>query len=363
MHDIPQARTLIQPKAKLQFSVLMIGAICFLFFSLTISIMLGPVPIQPGTVWRIAFSHLPMIGEWIPIDWNKAQGHIIWDIRFPRVLLGAIIGAGLAVVGVAIQALVRNPLADPYILGVSSGASVAAALVLLFGAFHSFGQYALSISAFLGSLLAICFVFLLAQENGRISTVRLLLSGIAVSLILSALTSFIVMIAPREEMVRSVLFWMLGSFSQAKWEYLVLPALFVVIGILLLFLQARPMNALLMGEEAAATLGVNTNRFRQFLLIITSLLTGVMVAVSGSIGFVGLMMPHIVRLLVGSDHRRVLPLSVMLGASFMIWADVAARTIIAPEELPIGIVTALCGGPFFIWLLRRSSYSFGGQEK
>ncbi len=325
--------------------------------------MIGPVPIHPSTVWRIALSNIPLVQEWIYVDWSTAQGHIIWDIRFPRVLLGAVVGAGLAVVGVTIQALVRNPLADPYILGVSSGASVAATLVILFGAFRMFGQYALSISAFLGALLAMGMVFLLAQQHRRISTSRLLLSGIAVSIILSALTSLIVMLAPREEGIRSVLFWMMGSLAGAKWEHLMIPTLVLLSGMLILAVQARSLNSLLMGDETAATLGINIDGFRKFLLLLASLLTGVMVAVSGAIGFVGLMMPHIVRLLVGSDHRRVLPLSALFGAIFMVWADVGARTWVAPEELPIGIVTALCGGPFFIWLLRRTSYSFDGGSR
>ncbi|WP_368506088.1 FecCD family ABC transporter permease [Alkalihalophilus sp. As8PL] len=326
---------------------------------MTVSIMLGPISISPFTVWKIALSKVPFIENLIIQDWAKAQEQIIWEIRFPRVILGAVVGAGLAIVGVAIQALVRNSLADPFILGVSSGASVGATLVIIFGAFKLFGQYALSLAAFLGAMISVFLVFLVAQVNGRISTVRLLLSGIAISMMLSAMTSYIVISAPREEGMRDALFWMMGSLAGAKWEQLSIPFFSLLMGIGLLLFFARPLNLLLIGEQTASTLGLNIDIFKKILMLVTALLTGVLVAVSGAIGFIGLMVPHVVRLFVGSDHRYVLPVSALIGAIFLIWADVVARIIVAPQELPIGIVTALCGGPFFIWLLRRNSYSFG----
>jgi iron complex transport system permease protein len=306
---------------------------------------------------------LPFVGDAVQPDWNKAQEQIIWEIRLPRVLLGAVVGAGLAVVGTVIQALVRNSLADPYILGVSSGSSVAATLVIIFGAMASFGQYALSLGAFLGAIVSMVMVYALAQVSGRITTTRLLLAGISVSMILSAVTSFIVMMAPHEHGVRDVMFWMMGSLAGAKWEYLGIPGVVVVSGLALLLFQSRFLNAMMMGEETAATLGVNTDALRKGLFVLLSLLTGAIVAVSGSIGFIGLIIPHIARFLVGSDHRRVLPVSALVGAITLIWSDVFARLALAPEELPIGVVTALGGGPFFLWLLRRSNYSFGGGSK
>ncbi|WP_205516554.1 iron ABC transporter permease [Paenibacillus sp. SYP-B3998] len=344
----------------LWFTTIVVFLTVILIASITLAVMLGPVRIDPETVWKIALSHLPGMNGLVDETWSKAQTHIIWDIRFPRVLLGVVVGAGLAVVGVAIQALTRNSLADPYILGVSSGASVSATLVILFGFFKVFGQYALSFSAFLGSLTAMVMVFVFARVGGAISTTRLLLSGIAVSTIMSAATSFIVTMAPREEGIRSAMYWMMGSLTGAKWSYLSIPALMIMIGTMILLLHYRSLNALLMGDDTAVTLGVNVNAFRKFLVIVTALLTGSIVAVSGSIGFIGLMIPHIVRLMVGSDHRRVLPVSLLFGAIFVVWCDVFARLVLAPEELPLGIVTAMCGGPFFIWLLRRSAYSFGG---
>ncbi|MEJ8547460.1 FecCD family ABC transporter permease [Brevibacillus borstelensis] len=331
-----------------------------LIASTTLAVMLGSVSIQPGTIWKIAFSHLPLVGDWVHADWSKSEETIIWQIRFPRVLLAAIVGAGLSVVGVTIQALVRNSIADPYLLGVSSGASVGATLAILFGAFSLYGQYSLTFGAFTGSLLSIVLVFTLSRLGGQNSTVRLLMSGIAVSAVLSAVTSLIIFSAPNEHGIRTVLFWMQGSLAGAKWEYLTIPGVVVLAGMLVLLTYYRSLNAIMMGEETASTLGVNTEHFRKMLLIITALLTGVIVSISGAIGFVGLMMPHIVRIIVGTDHRRVLPVSALLGASFLIWADVVARLAFAPEELPIGIITSLCGGPFFIWLMLRSSYSFGG---
>ncbi|MFE1625943.1 FecCD family ABC transporter permease [Brevibacillus reuszeri] len=343
--------------------LIIISLLVGLVLSITIAVTLGSVDIKPATVWKIALSQVPGIGQWIPVDWSKGEQTIIWDIRFPRVLLGAIVGAGLSVVGVAIQSLVRNSLADPYILGVSSGASVGATLVILFGAFSMFGQFALSLGAFAGALLSILLIFSLSRIGGQNSTVRLLMSGIAISAILSAITSLIIFSAPNEHGIRSVLFWMSGSLAGGKWEYLTIPTLVVLICLLVLMAQYRSLNAMLMGEESAGTLGVNTVQFRKQLLMITALLTGVIVAISGAIGFVGLMMPHIVRVVVGSDHRRVLPVSALFGAIFLIWADSIARLAFAPEELPIGIITALCGGPFFIWLMLRNSYSFGGNGR
>ncbi|UII55494.1 iron ABC transporter permease [Cytobacillus spongiae] len=352
----------MERKSSIFFRMLVLGLTVLLFLSVTLAIIAGPVAIDPLVVWKIPLSKLPFIGQWIEESWSVAQYHIIWDLRFPRILLAVIVGAGLSLCGVAIQALVRNSLADPYILGVSSGASVGATLVILFGLFSVFGQFALSVAAFVGSLVSLILVFVLARVRGRLSTTRLLLAGIAVSMILSAVTNFIVISAPREESIKSALHWMLGNLSGAKWEYLTIPTVGIIIGAIYLLVNSRQLNMLLMGDEVAGTLGLDVERFRKGLVVMTSLMTGVIVSISGSIGFVGLMIPHIVRLIVGSDHKRVLPISMLLGAIFLLWCDVLARTIIQPQELPIGIITAICGGPFFIWLLRRGSYSFGGGE-
>lgn len=338
------------------FSVTVALLLGLLAFSVTAAVTIGPVPVPAIQVWKISLEQA--VGLGIPPDWSAAQEQIVWQIRLPRVLLAAVVGAGLAVVGTTLQVLVRNPLADPFILGGSSGASVGAVLVIVVG-FSAFGVYSLSVAAFLGALSAFALVFALAHQRGRASPVRLVLSGVAVSYALSGVASFLVFQAEDSNQVRSALFWMLGSLGGARWEYLAAPALALGLGTAALMAQARALNALLVGEETAATLGVDTGRLRRGLLVLTALLTGVMVAVSGGIGFVGLVMPHAVRLLVGADHRRVLPLAVILGAIFLVWVDVLARTALAPEELPIGVVTSLIGAPFFLWLLHRRPHAFG----
>lgn len=337
--------------SRLSFGALLLGLAALLLLSVTLAVMLGPVPIAPGMVWRVALHRLAP-GLVTP-DWEAFQQNIVWAIRFPRVLLGGLVGAGLAVVGATMQALVRNPLADPYLLGVSSGASLGAVAVILLGLSWC-GIFSLSVAAFLGALIAFVAVYLLAQQDGRLTTGRLILSGVAVSYVFAALTNLLIYNADDGEEVKSVVFWMLGSLGGARWDYLGLPAMALILGTLYLALRARWLNALSMGEETAATLGVDTSRFRQQIFALTALLTGTLVAVSGGIGFVGLMLPHILRLLVGADHRRLLPVAALAGAIFLIWVDVLARVVVAPQELPIGIITALLGAPFFIWLMRRS---------
>lgn len=276
----------------------------------------------------------------------------MWQFRLPRTLLAVVVGAALSVAGAALQAMVRNPLADPYIFGVSSGASVGAVAVLtLTGAV---GGWSLSLAAFAGALLSMTVVYLLARQGGRVTPLRLILAGVALGYVLSAVTSYLVLrkSGPGGG-VSAVLYWLAGSLGGAKWAYLGVPAGVLVLSTLYLLAQARGLNALLAGDEAAVSLGISLEHFRFRLFLVTSLLVGVAVAVSGAIGFVGLMIPHLVRLLTGSDHRRVLPLTALLGGVFMVLVDLAGRTVIAPAELPVGIVTAVLGGPFFLWMLRR----------
>lgn len=342
---------------KLGFSVVLLALLFGLVASVTLAVVVGPVYISPVTVWGIALHEA--FGGLVRPDWSEAEAQIVWRIRAPRVLLAAVVGAGLAVVGVALQAAVRNPLADPFILGGSSGASVGAVLVIVVG-LSGFGIYSLSMAAFLGALGAFVLVLALARgAGGFASPVRLILSGVAVSYALSAVTSVLVLRADDPERIRSVFFWTLGSLSGARWEYLTFPALALVVGSALLVLQARPLNTLLLGEESATTLGVDAAALRRRLVILAGLMTGTMVAVSGSVGFVGLMVPHAVRLLTGADHRRVLPAAALSGAILLVWVDVIARTAVAPEELPLGIVTSLLGAPFFLWLMRRRGNAFG----
>jgi iron complex transport system permease protein len=340
---------------------LWISALGFLLLvSVTLGVSLGPVPIPFGDVWRVAAYKVGFIPDG---DWSNATENIVWLIRFPRVLLAVFVGGGLAVVGVTMQALVRNPLADSYILGISSGASVGAVLAFAVGAFAFAGTFAVSVGAFSGALVALVLVYVFALSHGRITPTRLILAGLGIGYVFSGITSFITMTSDNRYLAGQVLSWTLGSLARAGWADLSLPAL--VVGVLSSYLvvQARAMNALLMGDETAATLGINLHQFRRLLFVLVSLLTGILVAVSGSIGFIGLMIPHMVRFAVRSDHRRVLPLSLLIGAIFLIWVDVLARTLIQPAELPVGVITALIGGPFFLYLLWRSrNEKRGGME-
>ncbi len=325
-----------------------------LVLSITAGVSIGAVPIAPLDVWGIVAHHLlPTV--FTEGSWTSAHDQIVWSLRLPRVLLGAFVGGGLAVVGTALQSLVRNPLADPYVFGITSGASVGATCVLVFG-IGALGTYSMSAAAFLGAVVAFSLVLVLARLGGGLSPARLILAGVSVAYAMSALTSFLVFMARSASdngVAQAVLFWLLGSLGGARWSLLGLPAIAVTCGTALLLLQARSLNALLVGDETAATLGIDLRRFRKQLFVLSALLTGVIVAVAGGIGFVGLMIPHTARMLVGSDHRRVLPVGMLLGASFMIWADILARTVASPQELPIGIVTALFGTPFFVLIMRQ----------
>lgn len=244
----------------------------------------------------------------------------------------------------------RNPLGDPYLLGIVPGASAGAVLVIVAGSAAAAGL-SLSGAAFVGAMIAFVATFGLARQGGRWPPARLILAGVAVGYLMSAITYYLQMLADPNQL-RGVLFWLLGSVSGARWDSVFLPLAVVAVATGWLLLQGRQLNALASGEETAASLGINVGRFQFVLMTITSLLTAAVVAVAGGIGFVGLMVPHIVRLLVGADHRRVLPVTALLGAVFLVLADIAARTLQAPVELPIGIVTAAAGAPFFLWLLR-----------
>lgn len=323
------------------------------FFSVIFAIGIGPVSVHPVIVAKIIFSKIPFINDHIVTNWTQLEENIVWGLRFPRVLLGMIVGASLAITGVAMQALVRNHLADPFILGVSSGASATATLGMLFGVFSFLGTYALSISAFIGAAMTIILVYSLSKVNGTVNITQLLLSGVVIAMIMDAITSIITLSAPNALGLHNAVFWMAGSLAGAKWGYLKLPLIVMMVCMIILLIHYRALNALLLGDETAVTLGFNVTRIQKMLVLVASLLAGTTISVSGSIGFIGLMVPHLARLLVGSNHKKVLPVSALLGGILVVWTDVAARTVIAPEELPIGILTALTGGPFFIWLLKK----------
>jgi len=314
-------------------------------------IIIGPTPINLSDV-RIALAH-NIFGVEAPTSASSTNA-VIWDIRIPRLILGAAVGAGLAVAGAILQAVVRNALADPYILGINSGASTGAALAILFGVGAGFGEYALQGAAFIGALAASAVMFFIARSAGRLTSVRLLMAGIAVGYALSAVTSFLIFASDSAEGSRSVMFWLLGSLGLGRWGLLLLVSVLVVVAVTIVFWSmGRRIDALTVGDDAALTLGVNPDRMRVLLVVLTCILVGSVVAMAGSIGFVGLVVPHSARRLVGGSHRHMLPVAALLGASLLIAADIGARTLLAPQEIPIGIVTSLVGAPFLILLVRR----------
>ncbi|UXA09767.1 iron ABC transporter permease [Mycobacterium sp. SMC-8] len=332
---------------------LVLAGLCLLLVgAVTAGLAIGSIAIPPADVVRsVAATVFPSAAD---TDVPAHVHTVVTQVRAPRVLLGAVVGAGLAVVGMTLQALVRNPLAEPFLLGVSSGASVGAVAVIVSG-IGVLGWLSPSLAAFAGSLAALGLVYGLSGGAGQITTTRLILAGVAVSYALSAVTSLMLLTADSGDRARQVLTWLLGGLGSARWDTLWLPLAVVAAGVILLLAQARTLNVLLAGEAAAATMGVDTQRFRARMFVLTSLATGVLVAASGPIGFVGLMLPHAVRLVVGSDHRHALPAAALAGAGFLVLADIAARTLAAPQEIPVGVLTALCGGPFFLWLLWRDA--------
>lgn len=334
--------------------VLLLALLALIVVSVVVSVGIGAVPIPAGEVARILLHDLTngLLGG--RVDWSPTAEEIVWTFRAPRVLLAVVVGAGLAVAGTTMQAIVRNPLADPYILGVSEGAALGAAIVVVLGV-TIVGGLPLSVAAFLGALGAFGLVYLFSQRSGQVTPARLVLAGVALSYLFSSGTSFLVLKAASAQGngAQGILFWLMGSLASADWTSLGLPAAAVLITVALLLTQARGLNAILVGEESAVGLGIDVQRLRLLSISVAALLTGTVVAVSGGIGFVGLMIPHIVRLLVGADHRRVLPAAALTGGLFLLWVDTAARTVLAPDELPLSIITAIIGTPVFLWLMRR----------
>lgn len=326
---------------------LMAGAVVAL--SVVLAVSVGAVAIPPGTVWGIALDRL--VPGLVEADWSLGRENIVWEIRFPRVILAGLVGAGLGLVGAALQSVTRNPLADPHLLGISSGGAFGAIAALLHTGMF-LGLLTVPLMAFGGALGATVLVLGVASLAGASSADRLVLAGVAVSFVVMACANVLIFLGdPRA--THTVVFWILGGLGLAQWSHLVWPLAVLVPCGLWLWAQAGRLNAMSLGDETAASLGIEVGRFRLTVFVVCALITGVMVAFSGLIGFVGLMMPHLVRLLVGGDNARVLPASALAGAVFLIWADALARVAVAPEDMPIGVVTGLFGGVFFIWMMAQ----------
>ncbi len=312
---------------------------------LVLAVGVGSVRIAPAEVLQALWHGL--MGER-----SSTSDTIIWQLRLPRVLLAALVGASLALAGVAYQGLFRNPLADPYLLGVASGAGFGAALVLAFSTsvplLAAFGVPAV---AFAFALATVGLVLLLARQGKTVPLVSLILAGVVIGSSLSAATSF-VMLGAREN-AAGILAWLLGSFALSSWSKIASVLPFILVAGVAMWLSSRALNLMQLGEEQAAQLGLPIEAFKYGLIVVATLATAAAVSVAGIIGFVGLMVPHAVRLAVGPDHRTLVPMSALWGALFMVLADLLARTVISPAELPVGVITALVGGPFFLYLLKR----------
>ncbi|WP_314676063.1 iron chelate uptake ABC transporter family permease subunit [uncultured Rhodococcus sp.] len=314
--------------------------------SAAVAITLGPAGLSVGEVASIVVGHLGGTAA----DVTPIRDGIVWDLRLPRTLLAALCGAGLGLCGAIMQSLLRNPLADPFVLGISSGASTGAVLIVILGV--GSGVIGLSSGAFIGAVISFALVLLLAHAAGGTPD-RVILAGVAATQLFSALTSFIVITSADPEQTRGVMFWLLGSLGGADWLDVALCAAVVAVGLVVCLTHSRALDAFAFGEDAASSLGVNVWRVRVTLLLATALMTAVIVSVAGAIGFVGLVLPHAARALVGSNHRRLLPASALIGSIFLVWVDAVARTAIAPQELPAGVVTALVGVPAFAVILWR----------
>jgi iron complex transport system permease protein len=320
-----------------------------------LAVFIGTIgPIGPGDPVHITWGEavdaiLHGHGDW-PADYHA----IFWSVRIPRVLLAGLVGAALACAGTAMQAVFRNPMADPFIVGVSSGASLGAVVAGLstLSTIAVIGSIISPLLAFVSALVTVFFVYSLGTVKGRVYVDTLLLSGVAVAAFIGAIVSFLIYFSRQE--YHRIIFWLLGSLSLATWTSVGVLTLAVAVGVVCIFLYSRDLNALLLGEETAHNLGTDPEFLKTLMLVMAAVMTSAAVAFTGVIGFVGLIIPHMVRLVVGADHRILVPAATMSGAIFLIFADSLARSVIAPIELPVGIITALCGGPFFLYLLRRS---------
>lgn len=347
-HDRPGGRRV--PTGPLLVSLAVLTLV-----SAVVSLALGSEPLEVSGVVDVLRARLSG-----GVGADPTYDTIVWELRAPRIIMGMIVGAGLAMAGACMQTLVRNPLADPYLLGVSAGAGVGATLVIVLGVFSGLGIWALSFGALGGALAATALVFGISMWQGGITPLRLVLTGVVMSAAFSSVSSFLVFFSADPRATQSVLFWLLGSLSGSVWDQILPSVIVVAVAMVILLALHSWLDALAAGADVASALGVPVKTLRIGLFVVTSVLVGVLVAVSGGIGFVGLVVPHLARILVGALHRNVLPVAAVGGALFMLWVDVAARVIVRPQEIPLSVVTGLVGAPIFLFLLGRRHYSYSG---
>ena len=313
-----------------------------------VALTLGPAPIPAGTVLRLLLDGLPFVD--VPVEAPATWERIVYDVRLPRVVAAGVVGASLALSGAAYQGVFRNPLAGPFLLGVASGAALGAAIAIvspLDAATYGFGWVPLF--AFAGAGGTVVLVYLISRAGSAVSNTTLILAGVALSAVLGAITSFILLTGG--ERAQPIFSFLFGTMNTSNWERVLLGLPYIVVGAAIVVLHARALNVLQLDEEQASQLGVDVTRTKLIVLAAASLVAATAVAIAGVIGFVGLIVPHVVRLLFGGDYRRLLPLAALLGASFLIATDVLSRTLLSPQEIPVGIITAIVGGPFFLYLL------------
>ena len=338
-----------------------LALLALLILSVLAAVSFGTMTIPIGDVYRVMLHELFGLGD--PAAWGTGGVHdVVWLIRLPRLVLAIGVGMGLSVCGVVMQAIVKNPLADPYVLGVSSGAYLGATLAMLLGLGTILGGSAMGVLGCAGAFVVSLAVVGLANLGGRANAVKLLLAGSALSAVCSGFSNLFIYILNDDHAASAVVQWSMGSLAGADWESngVILPV--VLAGSLFFWTQYRNLNLMLLGDESAVTLGTDLHRWRLVYLLVSALLVGFVVYKAGLIGFVGLLIPHVVRMVFGTDHKKLIPLSALLGAIFLIWADVLCRVVLPGNELPIGVLTSLVGAPVFVYLMARRKYGFGGGD-
>lgn len=337
-----------------KYRIVLIILALILLLSIGIFSVIGTANIRWIDVFRIIGSKIPLLQNYVDVsDILPTHQIIIWSIRLPRVLLAVLVGSSLAIAGAAFQGMFKNPMADPFVIGISSGAALGATIAIILRVSISFiGISAISMFAFIGALITVFIVYNISRIKDKVPVTTLLLAGIAIGQFLTAIMSLLMVIYSND--MAKIIYWTMGSLAGKGWDPLIRISLPVIISIVLINFFARDLNIMLTGEDSAKSLGINVEKIKMYVLILGTFMVSMVVSVSGIIGFVGLIIPHIVRIIIGPDHRVLLPASALTGGIFMVFADTIARTIISPVEIPVGIITALFGGPFFLYLLKKT---------